>query len=294
MKDCILSVLWAKKDIYQFFYDAGCSNDELSVIEEFKKPEMARGKMVDLIFDQLLKRQDSGLGQYRAMLKSLLDWSHFDEYYFDKINKLDRNVANRNLEHLRQLVEIRDQKHRDNVKRRTSGPSDKLSRYNSLEELRSIFIELHEGKIKAQQRGYEFEKFLKRLAELENLQVTGSFRNKGEQIDGALKYDGENYIIEAKWQEKRASTEPLYAFASKVEGKMYGRGLFVSVAGFSPEPVKMLISGKAMKTILMDGEDIQLILEDQITLSKVLEKKIASAQIKGHIYVHPITEQPKV
>jgi hypothetical protein len=60
---------------------------------------------------------------------------------------------------------------------------------------------------------------------------------QGEQIDGAVKFEGEHYLLEAKWHDKSAANEPVYQFAGKVEGKMYGRGIFVSVHGFSNEVV---------------------------------------------------------
>jgi hypothetical protein len=85
-----------------------------------------------------------------------------------------------------------------------------------------------------------------------------AFRVNGEQIDGAVKFDGEHYLIEAKWQEKSASNEPVYRFAGKVSGKLYGRVLFVSVNGFSPEVVRSLVMGKEIQTLLVDGEDVIL------------------------------------
>ena len=38
----------------------------------------------------------------------LVKWSHFDPYYFDNLKKLDRSDAQKQIEHLRQLKEIRD------------------------------------------------------------------------------------------------------------------------------------------------------------------------------------------
>lgn len=95
------------------------------------------------------------------------------------------------------------------------------------------FLDLHSGKTSTQQRGYELERILLELGRLSQLEVTKPFRIVGEQIDGAVKYDGEHYLIEAKWQDKSSSNEPVYQFVGKVEGKMYGRGIFVSVHGFS-------------------------------------------------------------
>jgi hypothetical protein len=64
--------------------------------------------MVDAMFDHLSAKSDSGLGQFRAMLQALLEWAHFDPYYFDNLKKLDRSKAQKRLDHLRQLQEIRD------------------------------------------------------------------------------------------------------------------------------------------------------------------------------------------
>ena len=134
----------------------------------------------------------------------------------------------------------------------------------------ATFLDLYSGKLRPQERGYKLEELLRELAKAEGLEVTGAFRCNGEQIDGGLKYEGENYLLEAKWHDRSASTEPLYGFASKVEGKMYGRGIFVSINGFMPDPVAALTQGKAIKTVLVDGEDLILVLENHLSLTKSL------------------------
>ncbi len=35
MKDCILSVLWPKQDIYTFLSDHGCTSSDLKIIAQF-------------------------------------------------------------------------------------------------------------------------------------------------------------------------------------------------------------------------------------------------------------------
>ena len=65
-----------------------------------------------------------------------------------------------------------------------------------------------------------FEEFLKKLFINESIEVTEPFKIVGEQIDGSIKYDGEHYIIEAKWHDKWSASDSLYQFAAKVEGKM--------------------------------------------------------------------------
>jgi hypothetical protein len=224
----------------------------------------------------------------------LLRWSHFDPYYFDRLRKLDRKMADRNLQHLRQLQEIRDARTRDEREHREKRESELQKPHSTLPELREKFLELHAGGLKPQERGYVLESILLELCRLSKLEVTEPFRVRGEQIDGAAKFEGEHYIIEAKWQDKASSNEPVYQFAGKVDGKMYGRGLFISVQGYSEHVVRDLTTGKAVRTILIDGADVVLVLEEHLTFAKLLDRKVKAAQTKGLIYVHPITGEPKV
>jgi hypothetical protein len=74
---------------------------------------------------------------------------------------------------------------------------------------------------------------------------------------------------------------------------MYGRGLFVSVQGFSENVIETIVKGKAIKTIFVDGEDLILVLEGFLSFRDMLDRKIKAAQTKGLIYVHPVTGDSK-
>ena len=99
--------------------------------------------------------------------------------------------------------------------------------------LTTAFHKLFGSGMTAQARGRLFEKFLQELFNRQSIKMGDPFRIVGEQIDGTFKFEGENYIVEAKWQDPSTSTADLYQFAYKVDGKMHGRGLFISVNGFS-------------------------------------------------------------
>jgi hypothetical protein len=294
MKECVLSLIWPKQTIVDFFKQHGCTEDDLKPVAKFKELNLSRAAIIDAVFDQLSSRADSGLGQFRAMLQSLVNWSHFDPYYFDTLKKLKRHQAQKSLDHLRQLQEIRDAKVKEERKRREDAEAARQKPADTLPRLRDRFLELHAGKMNPQQRGYALEEILLELSKLCGLEITEGFRVNGEQIDGAVKYDGEHYLIEAKWHDQSASNEPLYQFAGKVEGKMYGRGIFVSIQGYSEHVVRSLVSGKAIKTILVDGEDLTLVLERHLTFSDLVDRKVKAAQTRGLIYVQPLTGIAKV
>lgn len=289
MKECILSIFWPKKDIIDFFKNASCTSKDLIMESEYK--ELARAKIVDIVFANLEKRSDLGIGQFRAMLKQLTEWDYFDPYYFKKLNKLDEDEAKKNITHLKQLQEIRDYKIKQERKRQDELERKRKDISISINELKDIFLNLFSGKdqdgnkINNQRRGYLFEEFLRKLFLNEKIEVTGPFKITGEQIDGAIKYEGEHYIIEAKWHDKWSASDSLYPFAAKVEGKMYGRGIFISINGFSSDAVQALVTGKALRTILIDGGDLVPITEGMYTLRELLDGKIKAAQTMGRIYV---------
>ncbi len=293
MKDCILSIFWPRKDVYAFFNDHDCTPADLRCIDKFKERELSRSAMVDAMFETLGNRTDNGLGPFRAMLQSLTRWDRFDPYYFEKLGKLDRSTADRNLAHLKQLTELRDAKIREDRKRREQQEAESQLPRRNLPALRDEFLALHSGSLKPQKRGYALEKILAELARLESLEVTEPFKVSGEQIDGTIKYDGEHYLVEAKWQDKSSANEPVYQFVGKIEGKMYGRGLFISVHGFSDNVIRSIVQGKAIKTMFVDGEDLVLVLEEQISFRDMIDRKVKAAQTKGLIYVHPITGAEK-
>lgn len=291
MRECILKLLWPKDDIVAFFEGNSCTKADIKAVGEHKT--MHRYAIVDAMFEHLSSKPDGGLGQFRAMLQSLINWSHFDPYYFEKLKKLDRAEAERAITQLKMLQEIRDHKVQEQRKERERKEAAAKAPSATLPDLKTRFIELLQGSIVGAKRGYALEAILQDLSKLANLEVTEPFRVNGEQIDGSVKYDGEHYIIEAKWQDKSAANESVYQFAGKIEGKMYGRGLFFSIHGYSENVVSSLVAGKAIKTVFVDGADLIVVLEGLLGFSEMLDRKIKAAQTKGLIYIDSITGKPK-
>ncbi|HNG04821.1 MAG TPA: restriction endonuclease [Nitrospira sp.] len=292
MRECVLTLLWPKDDIIAFFENNSCTKADVKAIGDHKA--MHRYAIVDAMFDHLAKKPDEGLGQFRAMLQSLITWKHFDSYYFEKLKKLNRTEAENAITHLKQLQEIRDHKIQEQRKERERKEVAAKAPSTTLPDLKAKFISLLQGKTVGAKRGYALEEILQALSTLFSLETTEPYRVNGEQIDGSIKYDGEHYIIEAKWQDKAAANEAVYQFAGKIEGKMYGRGLFISIHGFSENVVSSLVAGKAIKTVFVDGGDLIVVLEGLLSFTDMLDRKIKAAQTKGLIYIDAITGKSKI
>lgn len=293
MRSCILAIFWPKDHIVDFLRRHGCTEADLQDVLTYREQGLNRAQIVDLVFDRLHRRKDGGIGQFRSMLKALKEWDTFDHYYFNKLGKLDEKEARRCISHLGQLQEIRDAK-LEQARKEAEVRTRSQQTLPRLEDLHREFRELfRDNNTSRQDRGYRLERILLQLAQREGLPVSEPFRVVGEQIDGALKFDGENYILEAKWQDSLTASNALYHFAYKVEGKMYGRGLFISVNGFSAQAVAALRSGKSLKTVLIDGGDLGIVLEGHVTFATMLDAKIRMAQTEGRIYVDPISLKDK-
>jgi hypothetical protein len=293
MKDCMLALFWPKKKILEFLEQSGCQATDLSVVRAPSSSDMKRPEIIADVFYRLGRRSDNGYMVFHTMLSRLNEWDYFDPYWFVTQEKLDRRHADECLAELRRIVTQRNAKTQFQRMSATKAQAAHVAT-QGLAELLTDFRKLAQGGIKPQQRGYEFERFLKRLFDQQNVGMSDGFRLVGEQIDGSFKFEGENYITEAKWQDTSVSTEALYKFAMKAEGKMYGRGVFISVNAYSNEGIRAIVVGKAIKTILIDGEDLTLVLEGLVPLSKMLDVKIRAAQLRGDVYVHPITQLNKL
>jgi hypothetical protein len=127
----------------------------------------------------------------------------------------------------------------------------------------------------AQQRGYELQALLGDLFAMEGLAPRGSFRLVGEEIDGSFDFQGNVYLVEARWRAALTAASGLYAFQEKVERKSaWTRGLFISVNGFTAQALEAFGRGKAARIVGMDGRDLAVILEGVYSLPEALQLKL--------------------
>lgn len=129
-------------------------------------------------------------------------------------------------------------------------------------------------------RGYAFEGFLKGLFDAFGLAAQEPFRLRGEQIDGSFQLGSEIYLLEAKWHGQPIGVAELHTFHGKIEQKAaWTRGLFVSNSGFTEDG--LVAFGRGKRVICMDGLDLYEMLDREIPLTQVLERKVRRAAETG-------------
>lgn len=105
-----------------------------------------------------------------------------------------------------------------------------------------------------------------------------------QQIDGAFKHGGRDYLVEARWREEPPAANDLFTFAMKATGKLDGTlGLFITMV--PPREEVLVDVAKASRNVLiMDGGDLALILGGRLTLPEALEFKRRRAAQEGILF----------
>ena len=124
-------------------------------------------------------------------------------------------------------------------------------------------------------RGQEFEDLINDIFEREGILLKKGYHssdNKSEQIDGVIEISGRIILVETKWVRKNIAASELYSFIGKVENKLSGTlGVFISKKKLSDNFVKSIVKGRKRRILLLHGEDIDILFNEDISLKKYFE-----------------------
>lgn len=286
LKDALCAIYWYKNDLRSFLQQCLATPALLSVLnwDNYKR------QIVSDLVDTLVQNQDKYLGDLTRLCHDVCGITSFRH-----LEQLDggREKASRAraaLAQLKSLLEPHDQvtKEQDEIAERQRRAAEKL-RSNAavrqrLEDIRKRYTRLAVSP-DPQGRGFELEKVMFDLFELFDLDPKASFRNLGEQIDGAFSLDGTDFLFEARWRQCPSDASDLDSFSAKVRRKLENTlGIFLSINGFSPDGVAAHSSGGAV-VILMDGADLMAVLEERIDFVSLMLRKKRHAAQTGKIYL---------
>ena len=152
-------------------------------------------------------------------------------------------------------------------------PANRAASAETIDRLHQRFLALF-TEPNEQKRGLAFEPFLTDFFSAHGLDPRGSFRIVGEQIDGSFAWQGNTFLVEARWRAKPANAADLLVLRGKAEKSEWARGLFISINGFSDLATPTLQVGRKANLIAMSGQDLVLILERRWTLHNALSAKL--------------------
>lgn len=286
LKEALCSVYWYKADLRSFLQNCLASSTVLATLnwDNYKRQIVA-----DLI-DYLCRNQDRYLGDLTRLCYEICSMSSFEhlEQLDGGRQKADRAKAA--AEQLQQLVrphqELKEEQDRVIERQRITAEKLKTNAavQEKLEGIKNRYMTLVVS-ANAQGRGFELEKVMYDLFELFDLDPKASFRNTGEQIDGAFSLEGTEFLFEAKWQAVPIGASDLDGFSGKVKRKLENTlGVYLSINGFSEDGIAAHSSG-GLVVLLIDGADLMAVLEGRIDFISLLIRKKRYAAQTGNIYL---------
>jgi len=290
LKEALSSIYWYKSDLKSFLQH---SLRDAQLIASLDWDSYKRQIVSDAI-DVLCTGEERHVSALTRLCRDVAEMRDFTH-----LERLDggpqkAEKARTAVEQLRQLVDSHTEAKKEGAdlverqKRFQERIRQSAAVREKLEELKQQFNSIAMG-TNPQQRGFDLERLMLDLFELFDLDPKASFRNAGEQIDGAFTLEGTDYLFEAKWQADPVGVQDLDGFSAKIQRKLENTlGLFLSMNGFSADGIDAHSHGTP-NAILMDGADLLAVLEQRIDFVSLLIRKKRHAAQRGRIFL-PIHE----
>jgi restriction endonuclease Mrr len=286
LKEALVNIYWYKADLISFISSILSDSSVISRIDQ----NLYKRNIVVSIVDFLSKNEEIYQNDLLKLMTETIKIDNFNHLKMledgdEKVKKAKLSVDALKSFVIKYSEVIEDQKGAEEKRKKAYEESLKNKGIREkLEEIKNTYFNLVVEN-NFQKRGFLLEKVVKDLFELFDLDPKASFRNTGEQIDGAFTFDSTDYLFEAKWQKDLVNAADLDAFAGKLSRKLDNTlGLFLSIGGYSEDAVKIHSSGRGMM-ILMDGNDLMAVLEGRIDFVQLLLRKRRCAAQTGNIYL---------
>jgi hypothetical protein len=286
LQEALAVIYHYRNDLRRFLETCGVSR---GVLGQLNWDQYKRFIVRDL-FEVLLEDPDSSTTVITNLCRDVAAMDNFS--HLAKLEDGERKVAiaKAAVEELRRLVsrhdEQEDEERLATIRRKRLEEIDvKQTVFQSkLSQIHIMFKSVAGRDGTPQKRGAELEAVMTEVFELFELDPKASFRITGEQIDGAFSLDGTDYLFEAKWEKDPIDRATLDVFSGKVGRKLDNTlGLLLSMNGFMQTAIDKY-SDRRSTFLLMDGYDLQAVLEQRIDFVEMLRRKRRHAAETGNIF----------
>lgn len=283
IKDGVANLYWYKSDLHKAWVRSGVSieiKNNIAASKGDQNRDLSKREQMDMLYEKLRTGDyNRRLEISRNFVRILIDQKGFAP----QSEKHRIEVAERCSLKLRIMIDEQEKNRQYKDSIRASAEKATRDTFESkLADLRVKFSDSHS--LAPQKKGYLLEEIFNDLMLISGTPVEEPFKIDGEQFDGAIKYDGNFYLIELKWTESKSDPKEISHFYYKVDGKMQARGIFISMNGFTPGVMSTLPKGKELKVLLMDGTHIANSIYGLYKFQELLEHAIKQASLKGDIY----------
>jgi hypothetical protein len=282
LRDALPVVFWFKRPFESFVRTALRDNPELLSGLNFGEPKR-------IVADQLVQRLVANEGKYREVtvqfMVEIASMRRFPDLEKQENAKQLIEEAEKAVAELRRWTEQYQEvlAGRDRIEaeaRAMRAQQDALRKFGQdLDALKARFLQMQQTDHPSV-RGTDFQRFLRDLFALFDMEPRLAYSLEHEQIDGSLSFDTDDYILEARWRKDPTSRDQLDVFAQKVRRKgKNALGLYVSVNGFTSDGLETYKEETPFMT--MDGVDLFLVLDQRVRLDDLLRRKKRHANETG-------------
>jgi hypothetical protein len=253
---------------------------EIASLKDDEGKDLSKRRQMDALYGRLRSIEyDRRLEISRNFVRILIEHQGFTP----QSEKHRVEVAERAALKLKDL-RVKQERERE-ARERSKREAQEASRETysgKLDKLRAKFMAAHN--LAPQKKGYALEEIFVELMRISDIPVEEPFKIVGEQLDGAIKYDGHYYLVELKWTEGNTDPKEIGHFYFKVDGKLQARGIVISMNGFTKGVLETLPRGKELKVILLDGTHLANVFVGHYRFQELLEHAISEASLRGNIY----------
>ena len=187
LKEALCHIYWYKSDLRSFLQNILTDRSAITQAnwEDYKR------QIVSDIIDALCIDQEKNLGDIRKLFHETSKMTSFHHLEHLEDGKAKIEKARAAVAELKRIIEIHDEatNEANKMKERRQKEAERIRQSSAvrqkLEEIKSRYMNLVSS-CTPHQRGFELEKILYELFNLFDLDPRASFRNVGEQIDGAF------------------------------------------------------------------------------------------------------------
>lgn len=148
----------------------------------------------------------------------------------------------------------------------------------------------HEGHT-PQSRGRRFNEVIAELLQCWGIEATTSVRTTGE-IDVTFALAGLRFVLEAKWEKKKADTGHIAKLQKRVRQRLAGTyGVFLSMSGYSPNALADVAHGERLEVLLLDMGHWEAMLSGLVPPEELLTLVHDHAAFQGEPYTRAFSHR---
>jgi hypothetical protein len=287
VKRGISNLYWYKSDLKKAWLRSNVSPqtcEQLFARRTIEGKKLTKRELMDLLYLEIRKMEyNRRLEISRNFVRILIE--HTDFVPQDKGHRIeDAETCALKLKEIYRKQESEKEAKELNIARRHTNLSGKISVPSNIDLALCNDKFIKALNMQPQARGYELERIFPELMRIYGVPVQEPFKITGEQIDGAIKYDGHYYLVELKWVDRFVAQADVSSLYLKIEGKFESRGIFIAMNGYSPELQQSIYRGKELKAIFWTGQHLANLFSGMYTFQELMNYALSEASVKGNIF----------